>query len=116
MRDERALKKTKGRAGAQEQRTVDPGDGDCLEEDGEQHRVSGRVPVEQVEKVEAALSARGQPHEEVEGEETRHEALPVSADDGKLVAQGCDDSLRTTKLATKFKPKFYFNSQHNKFF
>jgi hypothetical protein len=75
------------------QRTVDPGDGDGLEEDGEQHRISGRVSVEQVEKVEAALGARGQPHEEVKGEETCHEALPVSADDGKFVAQGSDDSL-----------------------
>jgi hypothetical protein len=54
-----------------------------------------------VEKVEAALGARGQPHEEVEGEETGNEALPVSADDGKLVAQGSDDSLRTAELMHK---------------
>ena len=88
--------------------TVNPRNRDGLEEDREEHRVPGRVPVQKMEKVEASLRARRQPHEEVQRKQRGHEQFPVATDLREFVAERGYDSLRTAKLQPQFVLAFRY--------
>lgn len=78
--------------------TVYPWHGDGLEQDGDEHGVSGGVTVEQVEEVESSLSTRRETDHEVQEEQKCYEHLAVASDQREFIAHCSYDRLRTAEL------------------
>lgn len=79
-------------------RTIDPSDGYVLDQHGDHDRVDGRVVVEELDNIVAALSATRQANEEVEREQAADEELATLAKDRVLICQCSDDRLTATEL------------------
>lgn len=79
-------------------RSVDPRNGNRLEEHGDQYRIAGRVSIEQLEIVETALRAAGQSDDKVHGEQDCDEHFAVAADLGEFIAERSDDGLGAAEL------------------
>lgn len=86
---------------AESLRSVNPTDGDGFKKHGDENRVAGRVLVEQLEEVEAALRTTRKADYEVQREQKGHEDFAVSFDFGELVGERCDDGFGSAEWAVK---------------
>lgn len=78
--------------------TIDPGDGDRLEEDGKQDGIPRGKTIHKVNNVDTALGATGQAHDKVKAEQDGHKHFAVSLNDRILIADRRDDRLASSEL------------------
>lgn len=80
-------------------RTIDPGDGEALEERDEHEREAGAIPVHDLQNVDAALTDARQAQEELdEARHGGHDSLLVTQEVRELVDQSAQHGFKHAKL------------------